>query len=219
MALILGIDPGSRITGYGLVKAIGTRLEYVASGCIKTASSMSLPERLDEIFSGVTQLINEHLPNELAIERVFMSRSADSALKLGHARGAAIVAAVNQGVPVFEYEARKVKQAVVGIGSASKAQVQMMVTTLLNLPGQPQSDAADALAIALCHLHTRHTLARMAGSGAVATPGKGRFRRGRLTVHSDSTQDQADNTSKNSDEVTQGDTNHPNSTITAGGKA
>ena len=182
MALILGIDPGSRITGYGLIKAVGTRQEYVASGCVKTTDRATLPERLDVIFSGLTELINEHLPDELAIERIFMSKSADSALKLGHARGAAIVAAVNQGLPVFEYEARKVKQAVAGTGGASKAQVQQMVITLLNLPGKPQPDAADALAIALCHIHTRHTLAKMTGRMTGAIPGKGAFRRGRLTV-------------------------------------
>ena len=134
MALILGIDPGSRVTGYGIIRAIGNRQEYVTSGCIKTTDKANLPERLDVIFQGVSQIINEFVPDELAIERIFMARSAESALKLGQARGVAIVAAVNQGLPVHEYEARKIKQAVVGSGAASKAQIQHMVMTLLNLP-------------------------------------------------------------------------------------
>ncbi len=173
MALILGIDPGSRVTGYGLINVVGNRQEYVDSGCIKTTDKATLPERLDVIFSSVTQLINQHVPDEVAIERIFMSRSAESALKLGHARGVAMVAAVNQGLPIFEYEARKVKQAIVGSGDGTKDQIQHMVMTLLQLPGKPQSDAADALAIAICHINTSHNLARMAGAK--------RFRRGRLT--------------------------------------
>lgn len=177
MALILGIDPGSRVTGYGIIKAVGNRQEYVTSGCIKTTDRATLPERLDVIFDGVSQIINEFVPDELAIERIFMARSADSALKLGHARGAAIVAAVNQGLPVHEYEARKIKQAVVGTGAANKSQIQHMVMTLLNLNDKPQSDAADALAIAICHRNTQFSLARMAGNdGSVV-----KFRRGRLT--------------------------------------
>lgn len=175
MALILGIDPGSQVTGYGVINVVGNRQEYVASGCIKAVARATLPERLDVIFSGVTQLINEHVPSELAIERIFMARNPESALKLGHARGVAIVAAVNQGLPVHEYEARKVKQAVVGSGGASKTQVQHMVATLLNLPDTPSPDAADALAIAICHVNTQHSLARMAGAR------RGRFRRGRLS--------------------------------------
>jgi crossover junction endodeoxyribonuclease RuvC len=178
MALILGIDPGSRVTGYGIIKAVGNRQEYVASGCIKTTEKESLPERLDVIFQGVSQIINEHVPNELAIERIFMSRSAESALKLGHARGVAIVAAVNQGLPVYEYEARKIKQAVVGSGAATKSQIQHMVMTLLNLPSRPQSDAADALAIAICHVNTQHNLARLSSNSTVISAD--RFRRGRF---------------------------------------
>jgi len=172
MTLILGIDPGSRVTGYGIVRSVGGRQEYVASGCIRTTDKTSLPDKLDEIFSGVTEIIDEFAPVEMAIEKIFMARSADSALKLGQARGVAIVAAVNQGLPVFEYEARKIKQAIVGTGAARKSQVQHMVQQLLALSGQPQQDAADALAIALCHINTQHNLARMAGATA--------FRRGRL---------------------------------------
>lgn len=184
MALILGIDPGSRVTGYGVIKAVGNRQEYVASGCIRTTDKAALPERLHVIFEGVSEIINEFAPDEFAIERIFMARSAESALKLGHARGVAIVAAVNQGLPVSEYEARKIKQAVVGSGSATKSQIQHMVTTLLNLPSKPQADAADALAIAICHINTQHNLARLVGSGKTSVSAQ-RFRRGRLTENGD----------------------------------
>lgn len=180
MALILGIDPGSRVTGYGVLSTVGSHLEYVTSGCIRAADKATLPEKLDEIFTGVSQIIAEYVPDELAIEKIFMSRSADSALKLGHARGVAIVAGVNQGLPVFEYEARKVKQAVVGTGAATKNQVQHMVQTLLKLPGKPQQDAADALAIAICHINTQFSLARMDGN-PTDTYRRGRLSRGRLS--------------------------------------
>lgn len=173
MALILGIDPGSRITGYGVINSLGNRNEYVASGCIRTGDRTSLPARLEEIFTGITQIIEEYGPQEIAIEKVFMARSADSALKLGQARGAAIVAAVAKGLAVHEYEARKVKQAVVGTGAATKEQVQHMIKTLLCLQGRPQQDAADALAIALCHINTIVTLDRMKGTSDY---GRGRLR-------------------------------------------
>ncbi len=176
MALILGIDPGSRVTGYGIINVNGARQEYVSSGCIRTTNKATLPDRLDEIFSGVTQIVNEFIPAEMAIEKIFVSRSAESALKLGHARGVAMVACVQQGLPIYEYEARKVKQAVVGTGAASKEQVQHMVQTLLKLPGKPQADAADALAIALCHINTQKGLARFTGE----TKGANAFSRGRL---------------------------------------
>lgn len=173
MTLILGIDPGSRVTGFGVIRSEGDKQTYVASGCIRTSDKFSLPEKLEEIFAGVKEVIEEYLPSEVAIEKIFMARSAESALKLGQARGVAIVAAVNQGLPIYEYEARKVKQAVVGSGAADKAQVSHMVQRILTLPGAPQSDAADALAIALCHIHTQQNLSRLSG-GATA------FRRGRL---------------------------------------
>jgi crossover junction endodeoxyribonuclease RuvC len=172
VALILGIDPGSRITGFGLVNTVGARQEYVASGCIRTTIKGSLAEKLGEIFAGVTEIIEQYQPLEMAIEKVFMAKSADSALKLGQARGAAIVAGANLGLAVFEYEARKIKQAVVGTGAADKRQVQHMVKTLLKLPAEPQQDAADALAIALCHINTQHNLARVSGAD--------HFRRGRM---------------------------------------
>ncbi len=161
--LILGIDPGSRVTGYGVINAVGSRNEYVASGCIRIKGD-ELPDRLNQVFDGVTEVIRQFSPQEMAIEQVFMARNADSALKLGQARGVAIVASTQQSLPVFEYAARAVKQAVVGKGSADKVQVQHMVAQILKLPGLPQADAADALAIALCHAHTRIGMVKMAGA-------------------------------------------------------
>ena len=162
MAILLGIDPGSRITGYGIIEEIGTRCIYVASGCIRIKDA-PLPEKLLQISQGVNEVIELYSPQSMGIEQVFMSKNADSALKLGQARGAAIVAAMNQGVDVSEYSARQVKQAVVGKGSAEKTQVQHMVKSILKLDKTPQADAADALAVALCHSHTRASLIRMAG--------------------------------------------------------
>ncbi len=153
MTIILGIDPGSRITGYGVIESDGNRSVYIASGCVHTKSD-SLPERLRIIFESVQQLVDEHQPHAMAIEQVFVSHNADSALKLGQARGAAICAGVSRGIAVGEYSPRTIKQAVVGSGKADKAQVQQMVKVLLNLSGIPPSDAADALAVALCHSHT-----------------------------------------------------------------
>ena len=171
MAIIIGIDPGSRITGYGILNWLGNTCEYIDSGCIRIVGD-ELPERLQQIYDGVNTLIETHCPQEMAIEKVFLARNADSALKLGQARGVAMVAGTNQGLPVSEYSARQVKQAVVGKGAADKTQVQHMVCSLLKLSKSPQADAADALAIALCHAHTSQSLSKMAGVGAV--------RRGRL---------------------------------------
>jgi crossover junction endodeoxyribonuclease RuvC len=163
MAIILGIDPGSRITGYGVINAVGQRIEYIASGCIRITEK-ELPLRLGQVFTGMNEIIATYCPQEFAIEQVFMGKNADSALKLGQARGVAIVAAVQHDLPVAEYAARTVKQAVVGKGSADKEQVQYMVQLLLQLPGRPQEDAADALAIAITHAHTSASL--LANSGA-----------------------------------------------------
>lgn len=154
MALILGIDPGSRVTGYGVISSVAGKSEYVASGCIRIAGD-HLPDRLQQIYEGVTEVIRIYTPQEMAIEQVFMAKNADSALKLGQARGAAIVAGVSQNLPVAEYAARTIKQAVVGKGGADKTQVQHMVCSILRLPGTPQADAADALAIAICHANTQ----------------------------------------------------------------
>ena len=160
MIRILGIDPGSRVTGYGVIDQDGQHIYYVASGCVR-AQGASLAERLGIIFAGVSQVILEHRPQEMAIEQVFMNKNADSALKLGQARGAAICAGIQAGVPVEEYAARQIKQAVVGRGGATKEQVQHMMCVLLSLQKTPPSDAADALGVAVCHGHYRETRARM----------------------------------------------------------
>ena len=157
MSIILGIDPGSRLTGYGVIRQVGRQISYLGSGCIKTAVD-DLPTRLKRIYAGVSEIILQFQPDYFAIEQVFMAKNADSALKLGQARGSAIVAAVNNELPVFEYAARLVKQSVVGTGAADKTQVQHMVKMLLKLPASPQADAADALAIAITHAHMMHTL-------------------------------------------------------------
>lgn len=171
MSLILGIDPGSVKTGFGLINSLGGRQEYVASGVIRLPK-IELTDRLQLIFQEVSEVITEYCPQEVAIEQVFMSKSAGSALKLGQARGAAIVAATSNRLPVAEYEARKVKQSVVGNGAADKFQVQHMIKHLLKLSALPQEDAADALGVALCHANTQRHLISVAQA-------KG-FRRGRM---------------------------------------
>ncbi|MCB1670669.1 MAG: crossover junction endodeoxyribonuclease RuvC [Gammaproteobacteria bacterium] len=163
MALILGVDPGSRITGYGLINAAGSRLEYVDCGCIRTEAG-PLPQRLQQIFDGLTTIIERYSPQQAAIEEVFMGRNAASALKLGQARGSAIIACLRHQLPLEEYSARKVKQAIVGRGAAEKHQVQHMVKALLGINQNLQEDAADALAIAICHANTQASLVRMAGA-------------------------------------------------------
>jgi crossover junction endodeoxyribonuclease RuvC len=157
---ILGIDPGSRLTGFGIIEVNGDQAIAVRHGVIK-AGTGEFPERLGIIFAGIRDLIGEHQPGEVAIETVFMSRNAGTALKLGQARGAAICAAISLGVPVSEYAPRSIKQAIVGRGGADKVQVQHMVMVLLQLKEKLQEDAADALAVALCHQHTQQTLNRM----------------------------------------------------------
>ncbi|WP_226687662.1 crossover junction endodeoxyribonuclease RuvC [Stutzerimonas stutzeri] len=157
MTLILGIDPGSRVTGYGVVRDTGRGCEYVASGCIRTGTG-ELSDRLRAVFSGVSEVIRTYGPVTMGIEQVFMARNADSALKLGQARGAAIVAGAEAGLQIAEYTATQVKQAIAGTGGADKQQVQMMVMHLLKLLEKPQIDASDALAIALCHAHHRQSL-------------------------------------------------------------
>lgn len=155
---ILGLDPGSQRTGYAVIEVNGGNIGYIVSGAIK-AGGESLAERLQDIFAGVDRLTNEFRPDEVAIERVFMHRNADSALKLGQARGAALSATFAARPRVFEYAPREVKLAVVGTGGAQKDQVQIMVKRLLNIAGPLAEDAADALAIALCHAHSRKVYA------------------------------------------------------------
>lgn len=172
MPRILGIDPGSLVTGYGVIDQQGQTLRYVASGCIRVKGEV-LATRLGMIFDHLGEIIAEYQPEEMAIERVFMNRNADSALKLGQARGAAICAGVTRHLPVGEYAARQIKLAVVGTGGASKDQVQHMVCVLLSLTKQPPKDAADALAVAICHGHHSETRrrfsARQGSTGMLAS--------------------------------------------------
>ena len=166
MTLILGIDPGSQKTGFGIISHTGNRSEYVTSGIIRLPRD-ELPARLKIIFESVSDIVLQHCPQELAIEEVFMARDAKAAIKLGQARGAAIAACVTRDMPVFEYAAKSIKQAVVGTGAASKEQVQHMVKTLLKLPAAPPEDAADALAAALCHAHTQQSMIKLGGARTV----------------------------------------------------
>ena len=169
---ILGIDPGLRVTGFGVLDKEGQQLHYVASGCIKTPDG-ELPERLKVILDSLGEMIAQHRPQQVAVEKVFVNVNPQSTLLLGQARGAAICAAVLANLPVAEYTALQVKQAVVGNGHAEKEQVQLMVQRLLKLSGIPSPDAADALACAICHAHGGQ------GLGALATRGY-RVRNGRL---------------------------------------
>lgn len=171
MSIILGIDPGSRVTGYGVIRQQGRKLLYLGSGCIRTKAD-DLPTRLQRIYAGVMEIITQYQPNTFAIEQVFMAKNPDSALKLGQARGVAILAAVNQSLPVFEYAARQVKQTVVGTGAAEKTQVQHMVRSILKLSANPQSDAADALAIAITHCHFNQNLLKVGDPKLVLTRGR-----------------------------------------------
>jgi crossover junction endodeoxyribonuclease RuvC len=170
---ILGIDPGLRVTGFGVIEMQGSRLAYVASGCIKSNDKQALPERIATLFAGIGEVIATYRPDQAAVEKVFVNVNPQSTLLLGQARGAAIAALVHAGLPVAEYTALQVKQAVVGQGKAAKEQVQHMVVRLLELPGAPTADAADALACAICHAHGGQ------GLGALATAGY-RVRGGRL---------------------------------------
>jgi crossover junction endodeoxyribonuclease RuvC len=167
MIRILGIDPGSLFTGYGVIDHDGRSLRHITSGCIRIEGK-AFPQRLQEIFFGVRALVEQFQPQELAIEQAFVHKNADSALKLGQARAAAICGTLEFGLAVFEYTPRLVKQAVVGKGAASKDQVQHMMRILLGLRGELQPDSADALAVAVCHAHSRDLqaqLARRTGSG------------------------------------------------------
>ena len=171
---ILGVDPGLRITGFGVIEKRGNALAYLASGCIKTDAKDSLPKRLGTIHAGLSELVAHYQPDQAVVEIVFVNVNPQSTLLLGQARGAAIAALVAGGVDVAEYTALQVKQAVVGNGHADKIQVQHMVRRLLALPGEPSPDAADALACAIAHAHGGQ------GLGALATSGR-RMRNGRLS--------------------------------------
>lgn len=165
MVRILGVDPGSRITGFGIIDVQGATIRHVAHGAIRTGNG-PFPQRLRCIFEQLTQALDQHRPDAVAVEQVFVSRNPDSALKLGQARGAAICAAVMRDLPVAEYTPTQIKQAVVGSGRADKEQIQFMVRALLRINHALQADAADALAVALCHQQHRpmeQRLARLRG--------------------------------------------------------
>ncbi len=161
---ILGIDPGLRTTGFGVVDAIGAALSYVASGTISTMhiEKDQLPARLKVLFDGIREVVARYEPDEASVEIVFVNVNPQSTLLLGQARGAAVTALVSSDLPVAEYTALQMKQAVVGYGRADKTQVQEMVRRLLNLPGLPGTDAADALGLAITHAHAAKGMARLA---------------------------------------------------------
>ncbi|WP_455198441.1 crossover junction endodeoxyribonuclease RuvC [Kaarinaea lacus] len=169
MIRILGIDPGSRFTGFGVIESDGKNYQYITSGFIRVTGD-TWADRLKVIFESVNELVETHQPHEMSVEKVFMHRNADSALKLGQARGAAICAVVTNDIPVHEYTPAEIKQSVVGKGNAAKEQVQHMVRVLLNLPGNPQADAADALAAALCHSNTRDLRNQLTESSDAQNP-------------------------------------------------
>ncbi len=184
MAIIIGIDPGSRMTGYGVIQQSGDKLTFIDAGTIRT-DTKEMPERLKRIFQGLTRIIQYHQkyadePIFAAIEQVFMAENPDSALKLGQARGAAITAMVALDLEVSEYTARQIKQAVCGYGAAAKEQVQEMVCRILSLDIVPQADAADGLACAICHAHSSHSMNNLilnsALRGRSTSKKKGRWR-------------------------------------------
>ncbi|HTP40174.1 MAG TPA: crossover junction endodeoxyribonuclease RuvC [Steroidobacteraceae bacterium] len=164
---VLGLDPGSIRTGYGLIECVAGRERHLASGVIRT-SGASFAQRLRSIYDALSVLVAEFRPDEIAIERVFVHRNPDSALKLGQARGAALCAAVSLGAVVHEFAPRAIKLAVSGYGGAEKGQVASMITTLLSLPKAPPADAADALAVALCHAQGRRMALLLAGATRTA---------------------------------------------------
>lgn len=180
MSIIIGIDPGSRLTGYGLIEKNGQTLRFIDAGTIRT-ETQEMPERLKRIYAGIERVVKFYQPTQSAIEQVFMAQNPDSALKLGQARGAAISALVNADLPVAEYTARQIKQSVVGYGAADKQQVQMMVMKILNLEICPQVDAADALATAICHAHATGSLTRLQVLNELSgmARGRGRYNRRR----------------------------------------
>lgn len=157
MTVILGIDPGSSVTGYGVLREDKRKLAYIASGLIRIKKSF-LSDKLQQIYKGIREIMHQYQPEEIAIETVFMQKNVQSAIKLGQARGVAIVAATLEGIQIAEYSPRQIKQAVTGYGAAEKRQIQQMVCRLLKLSDVPPEDAADALAIAICHANTRKSM-------------------------------------------------------------
>jgi crossover junction endodeoxyribonuclease RuvC len=164
MRRILGIDPGSRITGYGVIESDGRKSIHIASGCIRMQQK-EIPQRLGEIYRAVSQVIADYSPSEMAVEEVFVSKNPSSALKLGHARGAAVCAGVMAGLSIAEYTPRMIKQTVVGTGAADKEQVQHMVKLILQLKEKLTADQADALAVAISHAHSNNALLNLKAGG------------------------------------------------------
>ncbi|MBF0523519.1 MAG: crossover junction endodeoxyribonuclease RuvC [Deltaproteobacteria bacterium] len=159
----LGIDPGSRVTGFGVVEQRGYDLVYIGSGRLAPGDALPFPARLNVIYQGLMEAMNQYRPTEAAVEDLFFAKNAKSALILGHARGVCLLAAENSGLPIFEYSPRQIKQSVVGYGAAAKEQVQEMVRLLLGLPERLPKDTSDALATAICHLHSRSSAASLNG--------------------------------------------------------
>ena len=172
--IVIGIDPGSRFTGYGIVKLVGNETFYLGSGCIKTGNG-DLASKLKIIFDGVTALCNQFKPDSMAVEETFLSKNVQSTVKLSEARASAIVAGANLGLSVFEYTPMQIKQSVVGYGWADKDQVQYMVKTILHLKGKLQADAADGLACALCHCYTNSVTKAMGDKVADSASVHGRL--------------------------------------------
>lgn len=164
MRRILGIDPGSRITGYGVIESDGRKSIHIASGCIRMQQK-EMPQRLGEIYRAVSQVIADYSPSEMAVEEVFVAKNPSSALKLGHARGAAVCAGVMAGLPIAEYTPRMIKQTVVGTGAADKEQVQHMIKLILQIKEKLTADQADALAVAISHAHSNSTLLNLKAGG------------------------------------------------------
>jgi len=171
--IILGVDPGSRITGFGVIKIVSNRCYYVTSGCIKI-TEIEVGNRLKQIFDGLTEVISSTKPDTSSIEQIFMFQNPGAAIKLGQARGVALLSLAHNGLPIAEYSAKQVKKAVVGTGAATKNQVQSMVQIILDLNNKPQEDAADALAIAICHYHSSQGLLNLTEANKIV---HGRLRR------------------------------------------
>ena len=168
MARLVGIDPGLRFTGWGVIETEGNRLRHVADGVIATDSASGVPDRLKYLHKALTALFLRHCPDEAAVEETYVNRNGAATLKLGYARGVALLAPAMVGIPVCEYGAMEVKRAVVGTGAAAKEQVEMMVRRLLPGATLRRADAADALAVAICHAHHRATRLRVAGGAVMA---------------------------------------------------
>jgi crossover junction endodeoxyribonuclease RuvC len=167
--IIIGIDPGTVVTGWGVVEAVGSSLSYIAHGTIATAGTRGQGDRLSLIYRGIQEVIKSYEPDGVSLEQVFFARNAQSALKLGQARGVALLAAAHHGVGVHEYAAAEIKVAVVGYGRATKEQVQRMVGSLLKVTEKIPTDAADALAVAICHLHRQSFQARILEAASEAS--------------------------------------------------